>query len=147
MKHQENRFLPYSAEQMFDLVSDIERYPEFLPWCRATRIVSRKKKLVLADMTVGTKLFCEKFTTQVIFDKPRSIVVDYQSGPLSRLSNSWGFSPKGRKGCEVSFELDFDFRSPVLRAAMGVVFEPALRRMVSAFEERAQALYGDGGAS
>jgi coenzyme Q-binding protein COQ10 len=143
MNHREIRTIPYSAKQMFDLVADIERYPEFLPWCRSAGILSRNKDLVVADMVVGAKFFCEKFTTQVTFDRPRAIVVTYRSGPLSHLSNVWGFEPKGRKACEVSFLVDFDFHSPLLRATMGVFFDKALRKMIAAFEARASELYGN----
>ncbi|MDD3371443.1 MAG: type II toxin-antitoxin system RatA family toxin [Alphaproteobacteria bacterium] len=139
--HREKRILPYSAQQMYDLVADIGRYPEFLPWCKGARILSRTEKGVEADLIVGTKLFREKFTSVVTLDKPRAIVVEYKAGPLSNLSNEWAFKPMGRKSCEVSFDLDFDFRSPLLRAAMGAVFERALGRMIEAFEARARALY------
>jgi len=127
---------------MFDLVADIEKYPEFLPWCKDARIISRKKNNVLADMTVGTKLFREKFTTEVALIRPRAIAVRYRSGPLSHLSNTWGFRPKGRKACELSFAVDFDFRSPLLRVAMTALFDRALTKMVAAFEARAKTLYG-----
>ena len=140
--HRETRVMPYSAEQIYALVSDIERYPEFLPWCKAARISSRKGNVVVADLVVGAKLFRETFTSEVTLDKPRSITVAYRSGPMSRLSNAWGFTAKGRKACEVSFHVDFDFHSPLLRAAMNMFFDVALRKMVSAFEARAKALYG-----
>jgi coenzyme Q-binding protein COQ10 len=127
---------------MYDLVAGIERYPEFLPWCRGAKILSRDKDSAVADLIVGTRLFQEKFRSSVTFDCPRAIAVKYCSGPLSHLSNTWSFKPCGKKACEVSFHLDFDFRSPLLRAAMGAFFEKALCRMVAAFEARAQALYG-----
>ena len=141
-KHQETRVLPYSATQMFDLVADIEHYPAFLPWCKEARILSRDKTKVTADLVIGYKFFQEKFTSEVTMDRPRTITVHYRSGPLSHLSNAWEFKPKGRKGCEVSFHVDFDFHSPLLRAAMSVFFDKALSKMVAAFEERARELYG-----
>ena len=134
--------MPYSAGQMFDLVAGIERYPEFLPWCKAAHILSRDANTVLADLVIGYKLFQEKFISEVALDRPRAIMVQYRSGPLSHLSNAWEFAPKGRKGCEVSFHVDFDFHSPLLRAAMNIFFDKALSRMVTAFEARAQELYG-----
>ena len=91
---------------------------------------------------IGYKFFQEKFTSEVTLDRPRTITVHYRSGPLSHLSNAWEFKPKTRKSCEVSFHVDFDFHSPLLRAAMSVFFDKALSKMVAAFEERAQALYG-----
>jgi coenzyme Q-binding protein COQ10 len=127
---------------MYDLVAAIERYPEFLPWCKHARVLSREGDGVVADMVVGARFFREKFTTHVTLDRPRAITVRYRAGPLSHLSNAWGFKPKSRKSCEVSFHVDFDFRSPFLRATMAVVFDKALGKMVAAFEERAKALYG-----
>jgi coenzyme Q-binding protein COQ10 len=140
-QHSETRILPYSAEQIFDLVAAVERYPEFLPWCKDARIVSRAKNSIVADLVVGTRLFQEKFTSEVTLERPQAIKVLYVAGPLSRLSNEWKFKPKGAKACEVSFVVDFDFRSPILRAAMTVFFDKALRRMVEAFEGRARELY------
>ena len=141
-RHQETRFLPYSATQMFDLVADIEHYPEFLPWCKGACILSRDSGNVTAALVIGYKLFQEKFTSEVTLDRPRAITVHYRSGPLSHLSNIWEFAPKGKKGCEITFHVDFDFRSPLLRAAMGMFFDKALTKMVAAFEERAKQLYG-----
>jgi coenzyme Q-binding protein COQ10 len=141
-KHHEKRILPYSAAQMFDLVATIERYPEFLPWCKEARIQSHSAKIIVADLVIGYKLFNEKFTSEVTLSRPRSIQVTYRSGPLSHLSNIWEFTPKGRKACEISFAVDFDFRSPFLRAAMSVFFDKALSKMVAAFESRAAELYG-----
>jgi coenzyme Q-binding protein COQ10 len=145
-KHQETRILPYSASQMFDLVAGIEHYPEFLPWCREARILSRDSKTVIADLVIGYKLFREKFTSEVTLDRPRAITVHYRSGPLSYLSNEWRFEPApagqgGRKACAILFNVDFDFRSPLLRAAMSVFFDKALSKMVEAFEARAAELY------
>lgn len=134
--------MPYSAAQMFDLVAGIEHYPEFLPWCKEVRFLSRARDKVVVDMRVGTRLFAETFRTEALFDRPLKITVHYKSGPLSHLSNAWAFKPVGAKQCEVSFEVDFDFRSPILRAAMRAFFDKALAKMVAAFEERAKGLYG-----
>ncbi len=133
--------MPYSAAQMFDLVAGIEHYPEFLPWCKEVRFLSRTKDKVLVDMRVGTRLFAETFRTEAVIDRPRAINVQYKSGPLSHLSNAWAFKPVGSKQCEVSFAVDFDFRSPILRAAMNIFFDKALTKMVAAFEKRAKELY------
>ena len=139
--HNETRFLPNTAEQMFDLVADVGHYPEFLPWCKAARILEQKPDSMTADLIIGTKMFSEKFRSQVTLERPRAILVRYMSGPLSHLSNRWEFKP-AKGGCEVSFHVDFDFKSPLLRSAMELFFDKALRKMVSAFEERAQELYG-----
>ncbi|MDE1901733.1 MAG: type II toxin-antitoxin system RatA family toxin [Alphaproteobacteria bacterium] len=141
-QHHETRILPYTAAQMFDLVAAIDRYPEFLPWCKSAHILSRDGDIIVADLVIGYKLFQEKFTSEVTLDRPRTIAVHYKSGPLSHLSNAWQFTPKGRKSCELAFQVDFDFHSPLLRAAMNVFFDKALTKMVAAFEGRAKALYG-----
>ena len=143
MRHSENRILPYKPEQLFDLVAGVERYPEFLPWCKGARILERNDGEIKADLIIGYKMFQEKFTSIVTLDRPRAISVHYMSGPLSHLANEWHFKPAGKSGCEISFQVDFDFRSPLLRAAMEMFFDKALRKMVTAFEARAQELYGD----
>lgn len=97
---------------------------------------------MVADLLVGTRFLQEKFRSRVTLVRPKSITVEYCSGPLSHLSNAWRFVPKGRKGCEVFFAVDFDFRSPFLRAAMSMFFDKALTKMVAAFEARAKDLYG-----
>ena len=112
--HSETRQLPYAPEQMFDLVAAIEDYPQFLPWCKAARIISRAPKQVTADLIIGAGPFNETFTSLVTLDRPRRIGVTYQSGPLSRLTNEWAFAPArgadGASACLVSFAVDFDFR-------------------------------------
>lgn len=140
--HNETRILPYTPSQMFDLVIAIERYPEFLPWCRDTRVRERPDGKIVSDMEIGYKLFSERFTSLVTVDRPREIIVEYVSGPLSRLSNAWKFAPSGKSSCKLSFNVDFDFRSPLMRVAMEAFFDKALSRMVSAFEERAKEIYG-----
>ena len=127
---------------MYAVVADIERYPEFLPWCKDARILTRDSGKIVADLIIGYRLFQEKFTSEVTLTKSSDITVTYRSGPLSHLSNEWHFTPQGRKGCEISFHVDFDFRSPLLRAAMGMFFDKALTKMVQAFEARAAQLYG-----
>jgi coenzyme Q-binding protein COQ10 len=140
-RHSETRLLPYSQDQLFDMIAAVERYPEFLPWCKGARIIERRSVGITADLIIGYKMFTEKFRSEVVLDRPRSISVKYLSGPLSHLSNQWQFSPIGKKSCELSFQVDFDFQSPLLRSAMELFFDSAIRKMVSAFELRAQALY------
>ena len=140
--HSETRQLPYTPELMFDLVAAIENYPRFLPWCKAARIQSRTPHEVLADLIIGAGPFNEKFTSRVTLDRPRRIGVMYQSGPLSRLTNEWIFEPSGRRHCALSFAVDFDFKSPLLRSAMNLFFDQALKRMVAAFEAQAAKAYG-----
>ena len=141
-KHQEKRALPFRPEQLFALVADIERYPEFLPWCKGARVRKREGNIVTADLIIGYKMFREKFTSAITLDAPRSISVAYLSGPLTHLKNDWGFQPAGKNSCELSFHVEFNFRSRVLDGMMEMFFEKALRKMAKAFEERAVELYG-----
>src|ERR1700742_2331526 len=106
-KHQEKRALPFAPEQLFDLVADIGRYPEFLPWCRGARIVERTDRQVTADLIIGYKMFQEKFTSVVTLERPRAISVKYISGPLAHLKNEWTFKPGEKGGCDLVFDVDF----------------------------------------
>ncbi|GAA0588450.1 type II toxin-antitoxin system RatA family toxin [Craurococcus roseus] len=139
--HAEKRLLRYTPEQMFDLVADVRRYPEFLPWCVGARIVSRSEKEVVADLTIGFKMFRESFRSQVTMERPEHIHVRYLNGPFRYLNNHWRFLPH-EQGTEVRFFVDFEFRSRLLQAVIGTVFEQAVRVMVRAFERRAMILYG-----
>lgn len=146
-RHTETRRLPYSQEQLFDLVADIRRYPEFLPWVAAIRVRSESESETVADLVVGFKSLKETFTSRVIKDRPRSIEIDYVEGPLKFLHNSWKFAPDGEGGTRIDFCVDFAFRNRIFEALAGQMFDRALRRMIGAFEERAHALYGDPGIS
>ncbi len=139
--HAERRVVPYAPEQMFDLVADIERYPEFLPWCLSARIRERRGDTLVADMVVGFKMFSERFTTIDVLEWPRRIDVTFSSGPFKYLDNHWTFEPAG-DGCLIDFDIDFELRSRLLQAMIGAVFGEAVRHMVGAFEKRARALYG-----
>lgn len=139
--HAERRALPYTPEQMYALVADVERYPEFLPWCRAARITSRDGNIIYADLVIGFKMFRERFTSKVTLNEPDSIHVDYIKGPMHHLNNHWLFEPH-EQGCVIDFYVDFAFRSVILDRVIGVLFHEAARRMVSAFETRAKKLYG-----
>lgn len=140
-RHSETRFLPFSATQMFDLVADIERYPEFLPWVQALRVKSREGELVTADMVVGFKMVRERFTSKVTLERPDRIAVEYLSGPLKYLKNDWTFR-EATGGCEIDFLVDFEFQNRMFERLAGMFFGEALRRMVGAFETRAAVLYG-----
>ncbi len=142
-RHLEDRFLPYTAEQMFDLVADIGRYPEFLPWVQAMRITARDAGSITADMIVGFKMVRERFTSRVTLDRPRTIHVEYISGPLRYLKNDWRFEPV-TGGCTVHFAVDFEFKAKLFERLAGVFFGEAFRRMVASFEKRAGELYGSG---
>ncbi len=144
---QETRRLPYSAEQMFDLVADVGRYGEFLPWVIATRVRSDGENEMIADMVVGFKSLREKFTSKVQKVRPVEINVHYVDGPLRDLDNKWTFTPLQDGGCEVFFCVDFTFKSRVFEALAGQYFDRAFRKMVEAFEARAAQLYGSSNSS
>ncbi|MSO55038.1 MAG: type II toxin-antitoxin system RatA family toxin [Rhodospirillales bacterium] len=140
--HAEKRHLPYTAQQMFELVADVGRYPEFLPWCLDARVIERQGPLLRADLVVGFKIFRETFTSEVTLTPPKTIQVRYLDGPFKRLDNRWTFEPNGQSGCSVDFYIDFEFHSRLFQGAMEAVFGEAAHRMVGAFEKRAEALYG-----
>jgi coenzyme Q-binding protein COQ10 len=143
----ETRHLPYSAEQMFDLVADVGRYPEFLPWIVATRVRSDDGHEMVADMLVGFKALREKFTSKVIKDRPGRLEVIYVDGPMRDLDNVWLFRPLENSGCEIDFSVNFSFRNKMFEMLAGQYFDRAFRKMVAAFEERADALYGSSSSS
>jgi coenzyme Q-binding protein COQ10 len=146
-RHSETRQLPYTPDQMFQLVADVGRYGEFLPWVTATRVRSDSDAEMVADMIVGFKGLRETFTSKVAKERPGHIRVDYLDGPLKHLNNDWTFRPDGQGGTFVDFCVDFAFKNRVFELLAGQVFDRALRKMIGAFEERAAALYGAAGAS
>ena len=140
--HSETRILPYTAEQLFDLVMDIEKYPEFLPWCVGARVNARSKDKVEADVIIGYKMFREKFSSRVHFIRPKSITVEYMQGPMRQLQNTWTFRDvKGGK-CQVDFHVDFTMRSKFFEALIDQFFHRVLAKMIDAFEARARQVYG-----
>ena len=139
--HAEHKVLPYSPEQMFDLVADVGKYPSFLPWCAGARVKSHTETQLVADLTIGFGPFRESFTSRVELDRPHQIQVKYENGPFRYLNNQWTFEPNP-KGCNVKFYVDFEFKSRVLQAAIGVVFNNAVKLMVNAFLKRAREVYG-----
>lgn len=142
------RRVRHAATNMFNLVADIERYPEFVPLCRALKVKSRTTneqgvEVLVADMTVAYKLVQETFTSRVTLDKANlQILVEYLSGPFSRMQNRWTFRPANEGASDVEFFIDYEFRSRVLGALMGAMFDAAFRRFSEAFEKRADAVYG-----
>jgi coenzyme Q-binding protein COQ10 len=140
--HAEHRLLPYTAEQLFDLVADVERYPEFLPWCLGARIRERRDNIITADLLIGFRMVRERFTSRVVLDRPGRIDVSYSEGPFRYLDNHWQFIAQKDGGCLIDFYVDFEFRSRMLQKIIGVLFNEAVKRMVGAFEARARQLYG-----
>ncbi len=143
----ETRRLPYSAEQMFDLVADVDSYPEFLPWVVATRVRRDSDTEMTADMLVGFKALREKFTSKVVKEHPHTINVHYIDGPLRDLDNNWTFRDVGEGACEIDFCVDFAFKNLMFETLAGQYIDRAFRKMVSAFETRAEELYGSNSSS
>jgi coenzyme Q-binding protein COQ10 len=147
------RRVSHSAPQMFDLVADVERYPEFVPLCKSLRIRQRTPKadgteIVVCEMTVAFKLVQQAFTTRVTLDRPNlKIYVEYLQGPFSNLENRWSFEAKPDNGCDVGFFLSYEFKSRMLAMLMGTMFDTAFQRFAAAFEKRADAIYGKPGAA
>ena len=145
------RRVHHSASQMFDLVADVEHYPEFVPLCQALKIRERTPKsdgteIVIADMIVSFKLLRESFTSRVTLERPNlKIIVEYLKGPFSNLENRWTFEPKSETECEVGFYIAYEFKSRMLAALMGAMFDAAFQRFAAAFEKRADVVYGKPG--
>ena len=142
------RRVAHSADQMFDLVADVERYPEFVPLCQSLTVRQRTPKpdgteIVVADMTVSFKLVRETFTSRVTLDRPNlKIIVEYLKGPFSNLENRWTFESKGDNACDVGFFIAYEFKSRILALLMGSMFDAAFARFSAAFEKRADVVYG-----
>lgn len=147
-KFSSKRRVHHSAEKMFSLVADVERYPEFVPLCHALKIRQRTKKpdgseVIVADMTVSFKLIRESFTSRVTLDHPNlKILVEYLQGPFSKLENRWTFEAKSENACDVGFFIAYEFKSRMLAVLMGAMFDAAFHRFAAAFEKRADAIYG-----
>ena len=145
-KHHEERHLPYGAGQVFDLVADVAKYPEFLPWTAAARIRSRSPveggEVMEADLVISFKVFREKFGSRVtLLPGQGRILTEYLDGPFKYMRSVWHITP-APGGCAVVFDVDFEFRNVILQGVIGLVFDEAMRRVVRAFETRAKALYG-----
>lgn len=140
--HAEKRVVPYSPNQMYALVADVETYPDFLPWCVGARIKKREGNVFFADLMIGYRMIRERFTSRVeLHPDDRRIDVTYTDGPFRYLNNHWTFL-EHEQGCLIDFYVDFEFKNMVLQRVMGLFFNEAVRRMVQAFEDRAKTLYG-----
>lgn len=141
--HAERRSLPYTPEQIFDLVAGVERYPEFLPWCIASRITRREEGGVFyADLIIGYKMIREQFSSRVTTSRPHQVKVEYMKGPMRHLNNIWTFERNPDGSCTIDFFVDFEFKNPLLQKLITAFFHEAVKRMVGAFEARAVQLYG-----
>jgi coenzyme Q-binding protein COQ10 len=141
------RRVNHSASEMFDLVADVERYPEFVPLCQKLRLIQRTKnpdgtETIIADMTAAYKLIRETFTSRITLDRAnRKILVEYLRGPFSNLQNRWTFAPVDDKHCDVTFFIAYEFKSRMLATLMGSMFDMAFQRFAAAFEKRADIIY------
>ena len=145
-KHSETRRLPYTADQMYDLVAEVEKYPAFLPWTSAARIRSVEQKedhaVMLADLVISFKVFRERFGSRVtLWPDAKKIDTEYLDGPFSKMVSNWSFTP-AESGCDVHFDVDFEFRNKLLQTTATLFFNDAMQRVVRAFERRAAKLYG-----
>ncbi|MEP5152045.1 type II toxin-antitoxin system RatA family toxin [Planktotalea sp.] len=145
--HSETRHMPYSASQMYDLVADVAKYPEFLPWCAGARIRSRTpegaSEVMLADLVISFKVFRERFGSRVVLhEADKKIDTEYLDGPFKYMKSNWAFEDAKGGGCNVQFFVDFEFKNAILQGIIGLVFNEAMQRIVRAFESRAEALYG-----
>lgn len=140
--HKEERLLSYNAEQIFDLVIAVDRYPEFLPWCLSANIIKEVDQTIDADLVIGFKMLRQRFISRITSRRPDWIEVIPISGPFKRMNNSWRFKTQSEDTCMIDFYVDFEFRSRLLNKVMGALFQEAVRRMVGAFEKRAFELYG-----
>lgn len=142
--HAEKKKLPYTKEQLFTLVADVERYPEFLPWCLAARIKQRGDNVFWADLVIGFKMVKERFTSRVELTAPDRVDVSYSEGPFKHMNTHWIFiEDSDGSGTWIDFYVDFEFRSPLLQKIIGFLFSEAVSKMVAAFEKRAESLYGN----
>ncbi len=140
--HEERRLLAYSAEQIFDIVIAVDHYPDFLPWCLSATVFETQNQTFDADLVIGFKMIRETFRSHIAFERPHWIDVRPISGPFKKMHNRWKFEAYDKVSCMTNFYVDFEFRSRLLNAMIGILFQEATRRMVSAFENRARDLYG-----
>lgn len=138
--HAEKRLLPYRPEQLYELVAGVDRYPEFLPWCKAARITRRDGDVFYADLVIAFKVFRERFSSKVTLHPTSLVDVEYINGPFRYLNNHWRFD-SAPEGCLLDFYVDFEFKSKLLQNLIGLLFNEAVHRMVAAFENRARQLY------
>ena len=140
--HQECKYLPYTSQQLFELVADVEKYPEFLPWCLACKIMKKKPEFIEANMIVGFKMVKERFMTRVYLKREEFIIdIEYLNGPFEYLENRWRFIAEENGGCNLDFDIRYQFRSSLLQTLSAIFFTEAMRKLTNAFENRAYQLY------
>lgn len=139
--HAEKKPCPFSAAQMYALVADVEAYPDFLPWCLATRVRRQEGNKMFCDMVIGFKMIKEKYTSEVTLEENKKVMIVYKNGPFKYLNSHWIFIEQEDGSCVIDFYVDFEFRSALLQKLMGAVFNEAVQLMISAFQKRARELY------
>ena len=139
--HYQKEILPHTPAQLFELVADVERYPEFLPWCKAARIIEKGEGEIIAELVISYKQFSEKYTSRIKLNENSEIDVTAIKGPFKHLHNNWKFFPSGESACTLEFQLDFELNSYLLEKLIGIFFHRATQKMVSAFKTRADELY------
>ncbi len=143
LKHIEQKTVPYTQQQMFDLVASVDKYKEFAPWCTASRITKwETPDIFYADLVVGYRLFRERFTSKVILERPDCIFIEYQKGPLKNLQNKWQFIDNEDGSCTIDFAVEFEFGNFFLQKLATTFFNEVVKRMVASFENRAKEIYG-----
>ena len=142
IKFNVNKLLPYSSLQIYDLVIDINSYPDFLPWCLSAKEYGTNKKKFVADLEIGYKFLKESFSSEVLANSPKRIFSTAISGPFKVLNNEWQFKDLSNNKCEVQLKIEFKFKSALMHGMIGKIFENSSRTMIDAFEERAKSLYG-----
>jgi coenzyme Q-binding protein COQ10 len=140
-RHVESRVLPYTTQQLFSLVADVRAYPQFLPWCVGSRVYQETDSQFTADLLIGYKILKEKYTCIVHLEPHKQIYINYLSGPFSKLSNIWTFTPHDNNNCLLNFEIDFMFRGIMLQKLATSLFHEVVHKMVMAFEYRARVIY------
>ena len=142
LSHFEQRQLPYTPQQMFDLVAAVDKYSEFAPWCIASRINEWESDTVFtADLVVGYKVFRERFSSRVVLNRSDELYIEYLKGPLKNLKNKWLFADDGQGGCVIDFSVEFEFQNVALQSIANMFFNEVVKRMIDAFEKRAESIY------
>jgi coenzyme Q-binding protein COQ10 len=142
MDHSEQYKSPYTPAQLFDLVADVEHYPEFLPWCAAARILKQEENLIIAELVIHFKNFQERYTSRVTLNRPHEIIAEMIDGPFEYLYNKWQFVENDDGGTIVNFNISFKFRVKLWQVIIGLMFEKSVKKMVAAFEKRAEKIWG-----
>ena len=139
---EQSKILEFSQKELFDLVLDIELYNQFLPWCKDSKIISREENILIADLTIAFQIFAETYRSQIILKEPQHIKVEAISGPFDYLHNEWNFNKIDDNRTEIHFKVEFELKNTIINFALEFLFDKAFSRILYAFEQRANDLYG-----